>query len=140
MTTTNEAKEIAYSRFITAWDALSPAVPYVLDNEEFKPPDSSANGSWARFVIRETDSEQETLGPIGGRRFTRVLVGTLELYCLQDKGVQKADQLVKAFRDVFEGVTVNGCYFNEVQVIERGIEGARHRVDALCKFWCSETK
>jgi hypothetical protein len=140
MTTTNQAKEIAYARFISVWDALSPPVPYVLDNESFQHPDSSEGKSWARFVVREVNAKQETLGPEGGRRFKRELVGTLELFCLTDKGTQKADQLVGAFRAAFEGVTVQDVYFLETQVVERGIEGNYHRVDALCKFWCSETK
>lgn len=134
---TNAAKEIAYSRFIAAWGALDPAVPFVLDNEEFRHP---VAGTWARFVVRETGSEQETLGAIGHRKYKRSLVGTLELYCAIDRGTQKADQLVKAFRDAFEGVTDQDVYFLETQISEIGIEGNAHRVNALSLFWFYETK
>ncbi len=136
----NGAKEVAYARFIAAFSALDPVVPFALDNEEMDHPDASEGKSWARFIVRESGSEQATLGPIGSRKFKRSFVGTCELYCLTNKGTQRADALVKAFRTAFEGVTDQDVYFLETQAVEIGTEGNWHRVNALSLFWFYETK
>lgn len=133
--TPNQAREAILTAFIAAWGSET---PFAFDNEDFNPPSDS---SWVRLSVREVESEQETLGPVGARRYRRNGVAELAVHALPDRGAQRSDELVKIFRDSFEGVTLaSGVYFTDCQVQEVGIEGAYYRVNALAVFWFSETK
>ena len=140
MTTPNQAREIIYAAFAAVFGALDPEVPFAFDNEEFTPPDASAGLSWVHLTVKEADSAQETLGPVGGRRYQRTGVVAAQFYVPANGGTARADALVKVFRDTFEGVTLSGVYFLNCQVVELGIEGASWRVNALASFWFEETK
>ncbi len=140
MTTMSAARQAILSRCATAWNALSPAVPYFFDNEAGDVPDAPAGESWCRFSVQESDSRQETLGPVGTRRYRRQGVARLEIYCLSDKGMLKRDALVSSFRAAFEGVSFSGLYFTDCQVQDIGIEGNWWRASALGSFWFEEVK
>jgi len=150
MTTASQAREAIIARFIASYvpvafadviDLARRAKLYSFDNEGADAGDVVAAGeSWCRFTIQEAGSRQETLGPAGGRRFKRDGVARLALYCPSNKGTLKSDGMVKAFRDVFEGVSFSGVYFTNCQVQDLGIEGASWRVDALASFWHEEIK
>lgn len=144
MTTPNQARETLLSKFIEVWDALDPAVSYTFDNEDFDPPNGAGVSSWCRFLVREAPGGQETLGPVGGRRYRRNASAVLEIYALRNNGAKRSDELVKEFRDNFEGVTLgsggNDVYMTDCQVQEIGIEGAWYRVNAFASFWFEETK
>lgn len=144
MTTVNEAREIILTRFISVWSALDPAVPYIFDNEEYDPPGGASGVTWCHLKIHETDGGQATLGGVGARRYDRHGVATLEIRAARNAGTQKADSLVRTFRENFEGVTISSggsdVYFTDCQVQEIGIEGASWRVNALAAFWFEEAK
>lgn len=151
MTTPNEAREAIIARFIAdfvpvafADVAAGPARDrrYSFDNEQADGGDGvdPANESWCRLAIQESGSQQETLGPIGSRRYRRSGAARLALYCPTGKATLKSDTLVAAFRAVFEGVSFSGVYFTDCQVTELGVEGASWRVDALASFWFEEVK
>jgi hypothetical protein len=149
MTTASQAREAIIARFIASYvpvafadvvDLTRRAQLYSFDNEGADAGDAAAGESWCRFVIQEADSRQETLGPVGGRRWRREGVARLALYCPSNKGTLKSDGMVKTFRGVFEGVSFSGVYFTNCQVSDLGIEGASWRVDALAQFWFEEIK
>jgi hypothetical protein len=141
MTTPNEAREIILARFAEVFDALSPAVPYSLDNEAFTPPAASKTARWVRLTVRETLSQQSTLGPATLRRFDRSGLAAVEIYSPIDAGTQGSDELAEVFRDTFEGVTLGGeVFFNDCQVVDLGIEGPWWRVNALASFWFEQRK
>jgi hypothetical protein len=139
MTTTNEAKEAIYSRFISVWGSET---AYVFGNEMFTPPAPVGTGaaSWVRLMVREMKSRQETLGISGDRKFERKGSIILMIYALVDKGEQKIDQLSKKFRDSFEGVNFSGVNCYDAQVMEHGIEGAWFRANVYATFTFYETK
>lgn len=137
--TPNQAREAILTAFIAAWGSPE-ETPFVFDNETYEP-ENGEESSWVALSIREADSAQETLGPVGARRYKREGVAQLSIFALPDRGSQRADELVKLFRDAFEGVTLTGgVYFTDCQVQEIGIEGVYYRVNALAVFWFSETK
>lgn len=137
--TQNQAKEAIYARFIAAWGSET---PYVFGNEAYTPPAGAggAAGSWVRLTVREAIAAQNTLGPAGARKFRRRGTILLMVYALADKGEQRADAIVKKFRDTFEGVSFDGVNGFTCQVVEHGNEGAWFRVNALQTFDFYETK
>lgn len=157
MTTANQAREAIIARFIASYVPVAFAdvvdanpteqerlrrLRYSFDNEGADAGNTvePLEESWCRLTIVETGSAQETLGPIGSRRYKRDGVVKLALACPHRKGTLKSDAMIKAFRDVFEGVSFSGLYFTDCQVSDLGIEGASWRVDALASFWHEEMK
>lgn len=137
--TPNEVKEAVYSRFITAWGSET---AYVFGNEEFTPPVATGTGaaSWVRLLVREVAGGQETLGKVGSRSYRRRAQIILMVYALPDRGEQRADALVKKFRDYFEGASFSGVDCFDCQVVESGNEGLWYRVNAFSLISFCETK
>lgn len=100
MTTLPEAKQAILETFVGAWD---PAVAYTFENEDFTPP---SDAPWARLVIRHEDSGQETLGPVGNRKFARLGRVLVQVFTPEDQGTLEADTLAVVVRNAFEGVTL----------------------------------
>lgn len=149
--TPNQARDAILTRFVASYVpvafsdvAAGPArdARYSFDNEQADAADvvRPADQSWCRFAVQETTSTQETLGAVGSRRYRRQGVARLALYCPTNGGTLKSDAMVKAYRDVFEGVSFGGVYFTDCQVVDLGAEGAVWRVDALASFWFEELK
>lgn len=141
MTTPNEVRELIYAQAVTTLTALLTPSSFAFDNEEYSPPSDS---TWVRVSVRETVSDQGTLGPVETRRYTRRGAAAFEIYAPTDDGTAEADRVVKAVRDDFEGVSlrdgVKAVHFNDCQVVELGVEGARWRVNALASFWFEDRK
>ena len=102
MTTLAEAKQAILAAFVATWGSET---PYTFDNEDFKPP---KNDPWVRLVIRHEDSGQETLGPVGNRKFARRGRVLIQVFTDENKGTARSDELVVLARNAFEGVTLAG--------------------------------
>lgn len=137
--TQNEAREAIYGRFISAWGTET---PYVFGNEQYTPPAPAggAASSWVRLLVRETKSEQYTLGAVGQRKFRRQGQIILMIYALANAGEKRSDVLAQKFRDIFEGADIDDVRCFDAHVIEQGNEGAWYRVNAFCRFDFYEIK
>jgi len=113
VTTTAQAREAVVDRLITA--AVLPVTAIALDNEAFEAPTDGS--SWIRLVVRNTASEQETLGAPGQRKFERRAVVFAQIFVPVDVGANNpvaaisADGLAATVRNLFEGVSFGGCNF-----------------------------
>lgn len=134
MTTINEAREAIYLRWSTQWGTTT---PFTFDNESFSAPDK---GQWARLTVRNTESEQRTLGAPGNRRFRRVASVFVQLYDLVDEGLETLDILAQTARGIFEGVSFSGLDFTNVVVRESGADGKWFQVVVEAFFDYEETK
>lgn len=133
MPTENEARESCMARIVANWTGT-----FTLDNEKFDPP----AGRWARFRVRNGDSEQETLGAVGNRRFNRKAVLRAEFFDDVDGGMAGLDEDVRAFRTLFEGVSFDELrFYGEVPGRELGPDGkGRYGVLAEAHFDYPEIK
>jgi hypothetical protein len=146
-TTWGQARDVIIAAFDAMATGLDPVLPYVIDNELFNPEPPSTT-SFGRLTLAEGDRQQETLGGPGARRFRTDGLARLDLYCPAERGSAKADLLIQAYRDTFEGVTLNGTgslagaavYFTVTDVQRVGNEGNWYRVNCLAQFWISELK
>ncbi len=80
MTTLDGVREATYLRFETLWvDGGSERTPFVFQNEKS---DDLTKGdvAWCRLSVNEVGGGQETLGPVGGRRYRRQVVTTLQIF------------------------------------------------------------
>jgi Bacteriophage related domain of unknown function len=146
-TTLKAAREAILSRWITQWvDGSSPRTPYSFENEKTAPPDAVAaaafgtdTGSWVRLTMRSVNSEQETLGPVGSRKFTRYGNIHIQVFVPVDRGTADSDTLVGLARTVFEGARFNGvcCYAGSPK--EVGPDGRWYQVNVTIPFTYYET-
>lgn len=142
MTTENEAREAVYGRFVDQWGDTT---VIVLGAEKHTPTDGVA---WARCSTREIASTQESLGPVGGRIFTRRDMIQIQIYSpAKGEGSDTAryeayaDELRRSARAIFEGVRFDGLTTGEADARPLGVDGGKWLV-SLVKAECQyqETK
>lgn len=146
-TTIKAAREAILSRWIAQWvDSGSPRTPYTFENEKSAPPEAVAQaafgtdtGSWVRLSVRNTYSAQETLGPVGSRKFERRGDIHIQIFVPVDRGTADADTLLGQARAVFEGARFSGitCYAGTPK--EVGVDGRWYQVNVVIQFTYYET-
>lgn len=129
-----------YQAFVDGWGTTS---VFTLDNEA--PPDGfPPDAPWVRVAIRHRDSDQESVGDVGARKFTRS--GSLFVQCfspLAVNGLVSSDTLAATARGIFEGVTLTpeNVRFTDCVVREIGDDGDGYfQVNVECFFNYTETK
>jgi hypothetical protein len=70
--------------------------------------------TWARVDFQHGPSALPTLGPVGGRRFTRSGFVQVQIFTPVGQGSQEADELVQIVMSAFENTTTPGgaWFFN----------------------------
>lgn len=134
MTTINVAREAIYQRFVDEWDDET---TYTFENESFDP---EAETEWVRLVVRNTASQQETLGPATGREFLRRGSILIQVFTEFNKGTARADALCELLRTIFEGVTFSGIRCYNVLVRENGQDGKWNQSTVEVLFDYNQTK
>lgn len=79
-----QMREVVSSTFDTAWRAVHPTVPLVLDNEA-----RSSETEFAILVITPTTSQQMTTGRVGTRRVRRNGWLQVQVYADADQGAAR---------------------------------------------------
>lgn len=136
MTTLNEARGAIYEAFVTDWGATS---PLTLDNETFNPP---VDPPWARLVVRHDARSQESLGPVGNRKFESVGAAIIQCFGSLDKGTAEADTLAQVAQGILEGKVLlpEGIRFTSAQPIEIGPTEDGYQINVEAFFTYTETK
>lgn len=134
MTTPNEARDAVYERFIARWAGRS---AFTFENESFKPPDGAP---WVRIAVRNIGSAQDSLGPVGKRRFQRKALLFGQVFVPGDTGTKDSDSLVAALQDIFEGTSFEGLDFRAVSSREVGVDDGWHQTLVEGPFDYEETK
>lgn len=129
-----EAKEVILDHFITEWAA---ATAVDADNEEFTPP---VDADWVRIVTRHNDSNQESLGSVGNRKFTRGGSVFIQVFGRLNKGSGSADVLAQNARVIFEGKTIGGIRFTDTIPREIGPDDAWYLINVEAIFEYTETR
>jgi len=134
MTTINDAKKTVYNTFIAGWTAET--APFTFDNESFSPPVTE----WVRLVVRNTNSNQETLGQKTARRFLRQASVLIQIFTVANTGTKEADRLADVAKNIFEGERIGNIWFLEADVRETGTDGEWYQVVVEIIFNYEETK
>lgn len=138
MTTRTQAREAIYAR----WKASAPVpeAQYCFDNEKYDPSRVPAGQPWFRFSARMEESEQETLGPPGVRKFIRRGTISIQVFAPIDVGKQITDQYLPLVSDLFEGVDFDGVRCDNVESREIGQDGKWDQTNVESRFWFDETR
>lgn len=102
MTTIVDARKAVYDYVIANYTGI-PEARITADNEGFSAPQGL---SWARISMQEETSEQETLGGVGHRWFSRRGTLFFQINVPADGGTAVADGLAKEARSLLEGVSL----------------------------------
>ena len=133
--TPSQAREAVYERWNTNWSATT---PFAFDGEQTDLNDG--NESWARVFVRNTTSNQETLGRVGNRRYLRNATVNIMLHIPANQGMAELDTLMQTARNIFEGVSFGGLRFFDVNTQEIGSDGKWEMALVTAFFDYEETK
>ncbi len=135
--TPNEAAEAIYARFNTEFGAGSSSpVPFQFEGEDFKEP----RGTWMRLSINTNSRNQETLGPIGSRRYFSGASIFVQVNTLANQGRKAGDTVAKRVLDLYEGQGFGGVACNDGIAREQPVSGRWKSIVCEVEFTYDETK
>lgn len=147
MTTTAQAVDAVMGLLRTAWLASATtqeiAVYYedvVGDpkpGEEITDPGLDELGKplpWARFSMRHTSGRQDTLAPVGQRRFLAGGIVTVQVFTPFGDGRTLSDQVVAVVKTALRARHSSGVWFNDVRIEELGQDGPWFNVNVVADF------
>jgi len=132
----DEATEIALQHWKDQWGATT---PFVFENEDDARLDSGTV-PWARLSIRELTGGQETLGPIGSRKYIRRMVARVQIFVPTNAGMKRSRQLAEQARAVFEGKRVGGLAFDDAVARDVMPDGRWQPTIVEATFFIEHTK
>lgn len=135
MTLLDEAREAVYQRFVDNWTAT----PFLFENEDSDDLDGGTV-AWARLSVRETAGGQETLGPIGARKYRRRASAFVQVFTPVNAGMKAAGVLSAVARAIFEGTSFGGLDFNDARVSDTGPDDKWQQTLVEAVFDFTETK
>jgi hypothetical protein len=96
---------------------------------------------WAAFHIMHNGSDQHSLGPSGGRVFTRRGGIILQVFVpAGQRGLEEATAFATSAINVFEGTTIEGVRFYRVGSHTVGLDGSWFQVNVRADFEFDEVK
>lgn len=135
--TITEARAAVYEEFQASWDVDDAVATF--EGESFKPP-SPPDDPWVRLSMQFAASNQETIGPVGNRRFRRAGTIFVQVFVPRNAGMELADELCDKVKDIFEGETIGDvrCYASTPRVI--GPDDAWIQVNVATSFEVDEVR
>lgn len=127
MPTPDEAEAIIVAAFRTAWGAATPVAlgntPLLTEHE------------WAAVTIEHTRGTQESLGPVGARRFYRYGSLVVRTYTAEGRGTARSAALTAIVRDAFEAKTISTVVFAVVSDYAPPLRPPWYVVEVRAPFW-----
>lgn len=137
--TYEEAVDAMQAALKAAWDPTTYNMHYqnVVPQADRVP---DANEPWGRVYIEHTQGFQATLTGVGGRRFRRRGVITVQIFVPTGEGLSQAYTLGKVVTDAFEGQDVSGIWFRNARINEVGPDGNFFMIVAMVEFEYDEIR
>jgi hypothetical protein len=124
LTTLNQARVAAYTRFQEQWALTAFATDqFCFDDETLAPEVDPATGKfkpWLRCSVRSLPGGQETLGQRGNRKYRRRAMARVEVYSAPGTGQYDPDLRAQAALDIFEGQYLAGALVYDGSIAEIG--------------------
>ena len=138
MTTQAEVRNNLEAAFREGFEDLRGAreIPYTWDNQTLE---GAGNLIWIEVSIRNTASEQRTLGKPGNRRYRREGVLNVKIHTRTGIGMGETMELAQGIRQIFEGKQIKGVNpAGGVLIQEEGREIAEFITMVSFPFWYEE--
>lgn len=96
MTTRAQAREAIYQRLVDNYSAT----PFTFQGEAYDPPATP----WARLSVQiNNGGGQDTLGPVGGRKYRREGLIAAQVFTPINTGLARGDELAQEIAGLYEG-------------------------------------
>lgn len=135
MTTLLSAREAVYQRFVDNYTATD----FIFDNEIGSALDEGT-ASWVRLSVRELGPAEQTMGPIGSRKFRRSGIIVAQVFTPIDIGVAALSTLCETVRTVFEGVRFSGVEALNSTIRDVGTDGKWRQANVEIDIAYTENK
>lgn len=146
MTTLTEARDTINGALKAAVDAYNVAhgVLYPVLSEDVAEGSAKPTADVPHFrgpYIKHNLGDDQTLGPVGGRLFSRAGVFIVQVMAPVGDGFTLGDTLATVARNAYEGVsTPNSVWFRKVTTKEVGTTGGFYQINVTGVFEYTETK
>lgn len=143
MTTITQARDAIAGIINTAWLAspTTSSLTLLWDNVKGDPPaEDGSTGkaeAWGRVAVRHTIGENDTLGPIGGRRYLFGGTVTVQLFAPIGDGHSQLDEMVEVVKAALQEASPSAAvWFFDITPVEIGPDGPwfNTNVDALFRY------
>lgn len=135
MTTLIEASQVLVDHWRENWTGDAETV---LEGEKFEP---TLGRAYALVEVLEPDSEQETQGAVGTRRFLRTGALRVTFHTPDGKGTKRGLALCDEVRELYESVNITPLWFHGgARVVSLGVAGVHQRHRITCRFGYQERK
>ena len=116
-------------------------IPLVLIQNQDSSTVDNQKDPWVRITVAEVGGGQETLGPVGERRYRRDAQVTVQIFTPKSKGTTLARQLAAEARAIFEGVSLGGGLdFNNARILPTLAEEKWQQTSVEADFQFEEIK
>ena len=132
------AQQFALARFLANWTG-TPSSQVVFEGEGHEAVDDSES-PWVRVSVNETSGGQQTLGPVGGRKYRRRARVDVQVFTPVDKGTRPGFLLAEQARTIFEGQYFDDLYFFDCEISNTGKDEKWQQTLATVRFDFWETK
>lgn len=129
MTTQTEARDSIIGRVNTAWlaSATTQDLPLVFDDVDADKPGYDAAGkavAWGRVTVRHTAGEQETMAPVGQRRYGARGTVLVQIFTPAGDGWSLSDVIAGIIKTAFRGPRAGSpVWYSDVTPNEVGRDG-----------------
>jgi len=118
---TLEAENILVKHLLTEWDgSVYHTIPIVLENQNSTAV-IDASDSWVRFVVRENNSKQRSLGEKGYRKFLRYGFIIFQVHVRPDDATYTGKSICEFIRTIFEGEDINNVICEDCTYSGNGV-------------------
>ena len=133
-----EARNALLAAFKSGFEGLTAGrnIPYTWDNRTL---DGSGHRHWVEVAVRQTGSEQRTLGKPGNRIFRREGVLEATIHSKAGAGMAEGMEIAEGIRKIFEGKRIEGVNpIGGVLVQEEGRDITGFRIVVSFPHWYEE--
>lgn len=137
--TIDQAKARVLDALVAAWATSAPTVPLALENESgwsapapTSPP--AAPATWARAVVRHLDSRQETIAPVGIRRWQNTAQLVVQVFQQAGSGTSAADTLAQIVIAQMMGADLGDLHVYRATPQEIGTRDGWYQINVVATY------
>jgi hypothetical protein len=136
--TPKAAKNAIVQRYL---DEFEGDFPIALPNQPFSPPVPGAGVVWVSLDVRLATGGQDSLGPIGGRRFLSGGVVLAQVSTTSGDATNLNDDTAKAALDLLDGVRLaGGLWTYGGRIVTAGTNGEWYQQNVIVNLQFEETR
>jgi len=142
--TRQEVKKTILTYFIQEFNETTPV--HITNQGFYKctspltPSEKPSNEPWIRFIVKNNNTQQWTLGRIGSRRWERYGFISCQVFIQENTGTNQGDTLCEEIIGIFEGERLGQICFKKGVYEEIGANDGWFQFNIIIDYQFDETK